>query len=104
MSCGPLVYFATVVPAYKNVVITASMSTPEWLGYYDVAVNHFLSISDLEEACRMVFVDHWGMFRGYEYTRWDTFCEGGIFSEPVANAWADEAWNVDNLDISKGDV
>jgi hypothetical protein len=94
MSLGLTSYFATAVPPYGRVVVTASTERPDLFGYFDVALGHFSGDGELFDCAGAVIVEHWSSLARHRQERWGRFCEGGVINETLANRWADVVWSV----------
>lgn len=95
---SPEAYYATPVPMYGLVVITASADGEDLYGFTDFAIGHFDGAGTLLDGVRQVVTDHWSRRAEDGQTRWQYLFKEGVVTEAMASSWADEvAWQPDLL-------
>ena len=75
----PVAYKATFVPAFDQIVVTASSDSPEMFGVCDVAIGAFGSDVPFLQGCRDIIVADWsGQRREWDRERWVGLFDTGL--------------------------
>jgi hypothetical protein len=91
----PMAYYATEVPAFGRVVVTASADSPD--SFCDFAIGHFAADAELLAEAHKVFTAHWTKLREIgEHGRWTYLFDEALVTADMANEWADEVWAADS--------
>lgn len=94
----PTAYYATAVPAFKAIVVTASADSPESFGFTDFAIGDFRVGVDLMVGSRKVITGEWARQVADGQGRWAHLDEEALVSASEAEEWADEVWPGDRSD------
>jgi hypothetical protein len=94
----PMAYYATEVPAYGHVVVTASADSPEMVGFCDVAVGHYAAGTDLLAQARKIIIAHWTKLHDGGQSRWAYLFDEVLIDEQLADEWADDVWSDESDD------
>ncbi len=88
----PTAYYATAVPAFKAMVVTASADGTDAFGFTDFAIGHFPADADLMVGAQQVITRQWGDQAADGQSRWAYLFEEALVNADQANEWADQVW------------
>lgn len=89
----PEAYYATPLPGFDCLVITASEDSPDAYGYADLAIGTGPVGVPIAESAGPVIKSWWTMQANeWNQQRWEYFWHADEIDSSYADAWADEAW------------
>ncbi len=96
----PEAYYATELPFFNVVVVTASVDCTDELGYSDIALGWFESSAPRVEAIRNIIEGHWLEFAAAnpEHTGWECVTDPGEIDFDTAEKWAKDIWQPEPSD------